>query len=293
MKFIPSSLSLFNKHKETWLWPSCKNPKTMSFRVGSSDMMFKTVNSVFFDPKFTHIAEAEAEMTTPDSCFTNSSESASISTESEEYLNTNEYSTVETIVRGARSERLFFEPGPTSSILKGNKQCVDIQNEDGGGGACDNYGGNGAIQNEGGGGGAYDNCGGNGAIPYKESVAVAIESEDPHGDFKKSMEEMVENHGLKDWECLEELLGWYLRMNGKNHHELIVGAFVDLLAGISGGGSNCGGNDGTGGGGASSSDHSIDSFTSVASTFTSPISSPLSKGGGEKKIIEEEKTVIN
>ncbi|CAH1446389.1 unnamed protein product [Lactuca virosa] len=277
MKFIPSLL-LLNKNKETWRWPSCKNPKTMSFRVGSGDMMFKTVNSVFFDPKYTHPAEAEAEaeMTTPDSFFSNSSESASISSESEEYLNTNEYSSVENIVRGARSERLFFEPGPTtSSILEGNKQCVD-------------------ILIEGGGGGGRDDCGGNGDIPYKESVAVAIESEDPHGDFKKSMQEMVENHGLKDWECLEELLGWYLRMNGKNHHELIVGAFVDLLAGISGDDGNSSGKGETGGGGASSSDHSVDSFASVASTFTSPISSPpLSKRGGEKEIIEEEKIVIN
>ncbi|KAK9075099.1 hypothetical protein SSX86_003418 [Deinandra increscens subsp. villosa] len=265
MKLIPSSLLLFNKKKETWLWPSCKNPKTLSFRAGSSNTMFKTVNSVYFDPKYTLHGEAEAELTTPDSCFTNSSESASISTESEEYLNTNEYSSVETIVRGARSERLFFELGPTtSSILEGNKQCVDF-----------------AIGGSGGG----DDGGGNGGVPYKESVAISIESEDPQGDFKKSMEEMMETHGLKDWECLEELLGWYLRINGKNHHEFIVGAFVDLLAGVSGGGG--GGNGGTGGV-ASSSDHSTTSFTSVASTFTSPICSPLSKNSGEKEIEEEQ-----
>ncbi|KAI3783659.1 hypothetical protein L1987_42745 [Smallanthus sonchifolius] len=273
MKLIPSSLLLFNKKKETWLWPSCNNPKTLSFRADSNNMMFKTVNSVYFDPKYTLHAEEEAYVTTHDSCFTNSSESASMSTESEEYLNTNEYS-LETIVRGARSERLFFELGPTtSSILEGNKQCMDL--------------------GIGGGGGGDD--GGKSGVPYKESVAMSIESEDPQGDFKKSMEEMVEIHGLKDWECLEELLGWYLRMNGKNHHEFIVGAFVDLLAGISGGG---GGVDGrTGGGASSSSDHSTASFTSVASTFTSPVSSPLSKGGGEREIEEEKpkekKTLIN
>ncbi|KAI3706051.1 hypothetical protein L1987_76304 [Smallanthus sonchifolius] len=273
MKLIPSSL-LFNKKKETWLWPSCNNPKTLSFRADSNNMMFKTVNSVYFDPKYTLHAEAEAEVTTHDSCFTNSSESASMSTESEEYLNPNEYSSVETIVRGAKSERLFFELGPTtSSILEGNIQCMDLGVGGGGGGD-----------------------GGNNGVPYKESVAMSIESEDPQGDFKKSMEEMVEIHGLKDWECLEELLGWYLRMNGKNHHEFIVGAFVDLLAGISGGG----GVDGQTGGGASSSDHSTASFASVASTFTSPVSSPvsspLSKGGGKKEIQEEklkEKKDIN
>ncbi|PWA70372.1 ovate family protein 13 [Artemisia annua] len=219
MKLIPSSLLLFNKH----LWPSCKNPKTLSFRASSSDTMFKTVNSVFFDPKYGQIAEAEGEVTTtPDSCFTNSSESASISTESEEYLNVNEYSSVETIVRGARSERLLFEPGPTtSSILEVNKQCTDLK-------IGSNDSNKGDIDGD-----------GNDGLPYKESVAMAIDSNDPQGDFKKSMEEMVESHGIKDWESLEELLGWYLRMN--------------------------------------------------ASTF----SSPLSKGGGEMEIVEEEKILTN
>nr|XP_043618415.1 transcription repressor OFP13 [Erigeron canadensis] len=267
MKLIPSSLLLFNKHKETWLWPACKKPKTLSFRANPNDMMFKTVNSVYFDPKYAIHVEVETEITTPDSCFTNSSESASISTESEEYFNTNEDSSVENIVRGAMSERLLFEPGPTtSSILESNKQCIDLKIGDGVTKSVDN-----------------------GGIPYKESVAMAIDTNDPQGDFKKSMEEMVKSHQLKDWECLEELLGWYLRMNGKNHHELIVGAFLDLLAGIS--------NDVTGdsgsGGGASTSDHSTASFTSVASTFTSPIFSHMSKVGCEKEIIEEEMILVN
>ncbi|KAD4584013.1 hypothetical protein E3N88_21614 [Mikania micrantha] len=226
--------------------------------------MFKTVNSVYFDPKYTLYGDTEAGLTTPDSFFTNSSESASISTESEEYLNTNEYFSLENIVRGAKSERLFFEPGPTtSSILENNKQCMDL----------------GIGGNDGGNGNDNDNV----SLPYKESVAMSIESEDPQGDFKKSMEEMVEIHGLRNWDRLEELLGWYLRMNGKNHHEIIVGAFVDLLAGVSRGG----GDGGTRGGAASSSDHSTTSFTSVASTFNSPISSPLSKSGGEQEIEEE------
>ncbi|XP_071709779.1 transcription repressor OFP13-like [Rutidosis leptorrhynchoides] len=279
MKLIPSSLSLFNKPKETWLWPTCKNPKTLSFRASPNDTMFKTVNSVYFDPKYAQNVEAEIETVTPESCFTNSSESASISTESEEYFNTNEYSSVETIVRGARSERLFFEPGPTtSSILEGNKQFVNLDIEDHGGGdsndKCDNN---------------------NGDIPYKESVATAIESQNPQEDFKKSMEEMVEMHGLKDWECLEELLGWFLKMNGKNHHEIIVGAFLDLLAGTSGGDGGDGGTNGGGGGdgGASTSDYSTASFISVASSFTDPLNFSLLSKVGEKEIIEEEKNTRN
>lgn len=240
------SLFLPNKHKQLWLWPSCKLPKTLSFRATTHD-------SGSIDPKAESLAEAEVELTTtPDSCFTNSSESASISTESEKYFDNNECSSVETIVRGARSERLFFQPDPTSSILEtqgSGRQCTPV--ETGGG------------------------------LPYKESVVMEMESDNPYGDFKKSMEEMVESHDLKDWDCLEELLRWYLRMNGKNNHELIVGAFVDLLSGISGGG------------GVSCSDHSTTaSFTSAASTFSTPISSsPLSDQVDREKIIKEGKMV--
>jgi uncharacterized protein (TIGR01568 family) len=68
----------------------------------------------------------------------------------------------------------------------------------------------------------------------EESVAVAVDSEDPYGDFRASMEEMVAAHGLRGWEALEELLVWYLRINGKHNHALIVGAFVDLLVGLAG-----------------------------------------------------------
>lgn len=71
-----------------------------------------------------------------------------------------------------------------------------------------------------------------GGLVVKESMVLAMESEDPYLDFRVSMEEMVESHGLKDWECLGELLLWYLRMNEKKTHGFIVGAFVDLLVGL-------------------------------------------------------------
>ncbi|KAA8539103.1 hypothetical protein F0562_025795 [Nyssa sinensis] len=215
--------SLFkNKEtKEPWQWPSCKHPKTLSFRAGED--VFKTVNSVFFDP-------ADG-VETPNSWFTNSSETESFSTESED--SGGEPS--EVIIRGVRSERLFFEPGDTSSILEDAK---------------------------------------GGGFPFKESVVLAMDSQDPYLDFRRSMEEMVETHGLKEWEGLEELLGWYLRMNGKMNHGFIVGAFVDLLVGI-----------------ASSSDST--SYSSVATSFSTP-SSPLSPLG-QKEIDEEDKMafVIN
>ncbi|MCI39788.1 ovate transcriptional repressor, partial [Trifolium medium] len=108
---------------------------------------------------------------TPKSWFTTSSESASFSTQSEEYCFYNDGESLETLVAGVKSERsserLFFEAEDTSSILEKAK--------------ADSF-------------------------PFKESVVLAMESEDPYEDFKRSMEEMVESHGVKDWEGLEELL---------------------------------------------------------------------------------------
>ncbi|XP_059665882.1 transcription repressor OFP13 [Cornus florida] len=210
-------LPFLSKNKETghpWQWHSCKHPKTLSFRAG--DNMFKTVNSVFFDPEMPE-----------SSWFTNSSESPSFSTESEESAG----ESLEVIIRGVQSDRLFFEPGGTSSILEEAKAS---------------------------------------GFPFKESVVMAMESDDPYVDFRRSMEEMVESHGLKDWECLEELLGWYLRVNGKMNHGFIVGAFIDLLVGLD-------------------SSHCSDStsYSSAAASFSSSPSPPLSPNLAQKEIEEE------
>ncbi|KAK9282767.1 hypothetical protein L1049_010988 [Liquidambar formosana] len=218
--------SLFKSKESTrppWQWrPLCTHPKTLSFRAG--DDMFKTVNSVFL--------ESTDGVETPKSWFTNSCESASFSTESAEDSGKE---SLEMVIRGVvQSERLFFEPGDTSSILE--KPKADT------------------------------------AFPFKESVVLAMESEDPYVDFRRSMEEMVETHGLKDWDCLEQLLGWYLRMNGKKNHGVIVGAFVDLLVSLS-----------------STSDST--SFSSAVSSFSSP-SSRLCSSEGEKEICKEENIVM-
>ncbi|KAK8517086.1 hypothetical protein V6N13_092370 [Hibiscus sabdariffa] len=212
--------------KQPWQWPSCKHPKTLSFRTG--DGVFKTVNSMFFDP------DDGGGVETPESWFTNSSRSASFSTESD-----HGGESLEMLVRGARSERLFFEPGgDTSSILvEGNK------------------------------------AGGAASFLFKESVVLAMESEDPYVDFRRSMEEMVEMHGMKDWDCLEELLGWYLKANGKNNHGFIINAFIDLVLAIT-----------------SSSDST--SYSSVVSSFSS--SSPLCSTGTDfyQLEVEDQNTVL-
>ncbi|XP_072970666.1 transcription repressor OFP13 [Typha angustifolia] len=156
----------------SWPWPSCKNPKTDSFRAKSeADSIYKTANSVY---------DASTE-----SWLTNSAEPAGSSSSSAESVHD------VAVVSGVRSERLFFEPGRTSSILDEARKASELV--------------------------------------FKESVALTMESSDPYHDFRMAMEEMVLAHGLKDWDCLEELLAWYLRVNGKKNHEYILGAFVDLL----------------------------------------------------------------
>lgn len=106
---------------------------------------------------------------------------------------------METVIRGLRSaDRLFFEPEKTSSILETKAAGTATAT----------------------------------LPPFKDSVVLSVDSRDPYVDFRKSMEEMVEAHGVKDWEHLQELLCWYLRVNDKTNHGYIVGAFVDLLVAI-------------------------------------------------------------
>ncbi|CAA3011269.1 Hypothetical predicted protein [Olea europaea subsp. europaea] len=107
-------------------------------------------------------------------------------------------SSIETMIRGlGTADRLFFEPGQeTSSILEE------------------------AFRT------GYE-------FPFKERVTVmAMDSKDPFVDFRVSMEEMVDAHGLKDWDSLEELLACYLEVNDKSNHGHIIGAFVDLLVNL-------------------------------------------------------------
>lgn len=166
----------------SWQWPSCANPKTLSFRAPGGDI-FKTINSAY------DTAEEEED---PD-----------------ELLDSAAADQVEAVISGLRTaERLFFEPGETSSILG---ESSSKSNDDD----------KGKFRPE-----KEEEIG-------SSTELVAMDSMDPYVDFKRSMEEMVEAHGLKEWEGLEELLGWYLKANGKEIHGYIVGAFVDMLVGLS------------------------------------------------------------
>ncbi|KAG9135917.1 hypothetical protein Leryth_002625 [Lithospermum erythrorhizon] len=151
-----------------------------------------TNNSSFSNP-------SNEIMETPKACFSISTlEYTNISSESKDHYNYDflKDESLETIIRGVQSsssERLFFEPEQTKSISRN-----EIQFE-------------GEI------------------LPFKESVVVVMASNDPYGDFKKSMQEMIESHGLKDLESWDKLLEWYLKMNDKKHHGFIVEAFIDMF----------------------------------------------------------------
>ncbi|CAH9108554.1 unnamed protein product [Cuscuta epithymum] len=239
--------SVFNKNREgeenlnSWQWNSCTNAKTLSFRsnaaVSGGDAMFKTVNSVYLDPS--------DGVETPESWFTNStSESASFSAESDDE---------QIIITGVRSDRLFFDrSGTSSSIAKPepppeNQENVKKQREE-------------------------EKDAGEVGPPFEESVVVSMDSDDPYLDFKKSMAEMVESSGINDWDSLQELLGWYLKMNSKMNHGVIVRAFMDLLVGLisppSCSSSCCS---------SSSSANAVrTSYSSAVSCLSSPANSPLS-----------------
>ncbi|RWW00095.1 hypothetical protein GW17_00036958 [Ensete ventricosum] len=148
----------------SWLWPSCKHPRTHSFRKEGE--VYIDFISAPAPENFSSVLEASAS------------------------------DAIEAMIHGLRSDRLFFEPaGATSSIVE--------EAETGKAGST--------------------------TAPLEGSIAMAVDSVDPYLDFKLSMKEMVVAHGVMDWEWLEEMLVWYLNMNGKRTHGVIVGAFVDLL----------------------------------------------------------------
>lgn len=64
----------------------------------------------------------------------------------------------------------------------------------------------------------------------KTSTKMALASNDPFGDFRRSMEDMVETYGISEPPRLQELLRCYLALNQKKNHKVIVLAFLDLLA---------------------------------------------------------------
>ncbi|RWR86556.1 transcription repressor OFP4-like protein [Cinnamomum micranthum f. kanehirae] len=61
-----------------------------------------------------------------------------------------------------------------------------------------------------------------------ESVAVVKDSDDPLTDFRRSMLQMIVEKEIVGAEELKELLGRFLALNEKEHHEVIVRAFEEI-----------------------------------------------------------------
>ncbi|CAM0874528.1 unnamed protein product [Alopecurus aequalis] len=216
-----------------WPWPSCRNPQTASFREegrhrpcstaaaavsrnpaalirGGAGEMYKTVNSVY-----------QLDYISADgSCFDEEEEEVqgvlelddddgfSTTTASEEWS--------EAVIRSlgrTSTDRFFVDSGPASNSILASSPGKSAATTDA------------AVTSE-------ETASSEPSSLVEESVAVAVDSEDPYADFRASMEEMVAAHGLRGWDALEELLVWYLRINSKHNHALIVGAFVDLLVGL-------------------------------------------------------------
>ncbi|KAM0038524.1 putative transcription factor OFP family [Helianthus debilis subsp. tardiflorus] len=119
---------------------------------------------------------------------------------------------VDDVIRGLSTDRFFFNPGTTSSILEEAKPKEKEKEKE--------------KQKE-----KQKEKEKESVVALKESVSMMeMDSTDPFVDFKKSMQEMVEaDEGLKEWENLQELLSLYLAVNDKTNHGYIIGAFVDLL----------------------------------------------------------------
>ncbi|KAG6522898.1 transcription repressor OFP13-like [Zingiber officinale] len=124
------------------------------------------------------------QLDSSDPCFPGSSEAETSSAA--------EAAAVLAVARGIRSDRLFFEPGRTRSL-------VDEE----------------AVKTE--------------KLQFKGNIAVELDSDDPFSDFRLSMEEVVLANGETKVQWLEEMLCWYLKMNAKSHQAIIVEAFLDLL----------------------------------------------------------------
>ncbi|RDX67063.1 Transcription repressor OFP14, partial [Mucuna pruriens] len=67
------------------------------------------------------------------------------------------------------------------------------------------------------------------ALP-DNSIALLTHTTSPYEDFKRSMQQMVNNcERVVDWDFMEDLLFCYLNLNDKKSHKFILSAFVDLI----------------------------------------------------------------
>jgi len=190
IKFLSLFKNKDGKSSSSWSWPSCNQPKTLSFRANKNDTVFKSINPTFVSSTNKEILET----------------SDSILTEfSYEYFRGNSGNSIETMICGLCSDRLFFDPNETSSILK-TKEIINISSND-----------------------IISSNNNNLLLPFENTLEFSMDSRNPCEDFKESIVEMVEAYGINDWETLEKLLSWYLEVNEKRNHGFIIDAVFDLF----------------------------------------------------------------
>lgn len=190
---------------QAWMWPSCKHPRTHSSRRTPATKNL-LVESAESSSSFTNSSSARMHHDhDQDLAASDSCLSTEASASAEDMA--------DAIVHGLRSDRLRFEPrAPSSSILEKKPPQPPPMAP--------------------------------GPASFPGGSALALESADPYGDFRASMEEMMaaaHGAGEWDWDWLEKMLGWYLRSNGKDTHAAIVAAFVDLVVTITAAGSSSSG----------------------------------------------------
>ena len=208
---LTSLFSSSNKQPSSsaaWQWTSCGlHPRTLSFRQQQQEEddanRHGCQNQHVANDSHMALTKRQAHYKTISSCFSPNS-LASIDSFSAAAADAAE---AEAVIRAVRSGRLLFEPEEASSF---KASCKPIIIKDA----------TTTIMSK--------------QAAFGGATAMSVESQNPYRDFRESMEAMVISQGgVRDWRWLEEMLGWYLRANGKSTHELIVGAFVDLLVALS------------------------------------------------------------
>ncbi|KAF8765372.1 hypothetical protein HU200_008515 [Digitaria exilis] len=67
-----------------------------------------------------------------------------------------------------------------------------------------------------------------GGAGLEGSVAVVKQSDDPLGDFRRSMLQMIVENGIVAGEDLREMLRRFLTLNAPHHHDAILRAFAEI-----------------------------------------------------------------
>ncbi|KAG2580908.1 transcription repressor OFP13-like [Panicum virgatum] len=209
---LTSLFSSSNKQPSSsaaWQWTSCGlHPRTLSFwqqqqQEEDDANRHGCQNQHVANDSHMALTKWQAHYKTISSCFSPNS-LASIDSFS---AASSDAAEAEAVIRAVRSGRLLFEPEEASSF---KASCKPIIIKDA----------TTTIMSK--------------QAAFGGATAMSVESQNPYRDFRESMEAMVISQGgVRDWRWLEEMLGWYLRANGKSTHELIVGAFVDLLVALS------------------------------------------------------------